>query len=92
MPGGAGKFTLGKQDSPGDPLPIRLVSQEKIKITYDEMARMWTIVTVDGYRYEFGTKEYTLTYVGSGSTEAQADATLVLPDSSRIVLSPRLGI
>ncbi len=80
LPGHTGKFILGQRESNNDPIPVHLVSQEKMEITFDSTPTpstgMWTIVTADGYRYEFGTVERTNTFTGTGDTEVNADADL----------------
>ena len=80
LPGHTGKFTLGKRASVNDPYPIHLNLQEKVAISYDRISESWTITTANGYQYEYSTKEYTRTLVGSGTTESAADANLGFQD------------
>jgi hypothetical protein len=67
--GSSGKFYLSrKEESPSGKIQARLLSNnEKIRISYDESNSKWTIWTKDGTQYVFGTKEYTKTWIGSGS-------------------------
>jgi len=57
--GSSGKFLLKQKDSPTDTIEVVFLSPGKTKIEYDETNGIWTLWNQDGYKFTFGTKEYT---------------------------------
>jgi hypothetical protein len=72
--GVSGRFVSNQKKNVGDPVTFSLLSQERVKIEYDEQNSIFTIVNNDGFRYIFGSKEYTDSRSKGGGTPAVAGA------------------
>lgn len=86
FPGKSGKFVLGQSSGS---YQAKLLSQEKLNISYNSTARAWTIVTEDGIRYIFGAEEYVIPASGMASDPATAVSNLI--SSSSVVTSWHLS-
>lgn len=63
--GYSGKFFLKRKESATDPIEVVLASDhEKILIRYDEVNEEWSIMTKEGIKAIFGTREYSNTVSG----------------------------
>lgn len=63
--GYSGKFFLKKKEHHDDPIEAVLLSNSaKINIDLNEETRQWTVLTPDGSRYIFGTREYVKSFGG----------------------------
>ncbi len=80
--GHTGKFFLEQKKSPGDPVKVKLLSPEKMDFSYNESSGTWTIWTMDGYQYEFGEKEYTENWTGTGTSAEEARSSITPPSPS----------
>jgi len=64
--GYSGKFILRKKSSPTAPIEVALLSNDKMRINYNEVTKVWTITTIDGTQFQFGTREESQTWYGTG--------------------------
>lgn len=63
--GYSGKFFLKRKETTTDPIEVVLASDhEKILIKYDEVNEKWSIMTKEGIKAIFGTREYSNTVSG----------------------------
>lgn len=69
--GHSGKFVFKPNQSPSDPYAVQLLSQEKMKISFDN--GIWHVTTADGTKYIFGTTEKTKTYAGVVNPNSTSD-------------------
>lgn len=64
--GYSGKFYLTKKVNVNDPVKVMLRSDhERISISYNEVEKKWTILTKEGIKAVFATKEYTNSLSGA---------------------------
>jgi len=66
--GHSGKFVLEH----GTPVKVHLLSDEKMKFDYDLANQRWTVWNKDGYKFIFGTREYTRSLVPFTGTNEPA--------------------
>jgi hypothetical protein len=81
--GASGRFVANQKTNWEDPVTFSLLSQERVNIQYDEDEDIFTITNIDGFRYVFGSKEFTDSRSLSGKDtprEAGSEMDLIIDD------------
>lgn len=81
--GYSGKFILKQKTLPAsqsDPIEVVMLSDDKMQISYNEVTKFWTFVTIDGTTYTFGTTETAESWQAFGRSSVGLDNTRTARD------------
>jgi len=78
--GYSGKFILKKKTTPSSPVEVLMLSNDKMRVSYNTTTKTWTFTTIDGTQYFFGTHEESQSWMGNGSDYQTVFNTAVFPN------------